>query len=189
MLKKELPYAEFWMRLAPETALLEFPLPTGFILSFYQSPSDQQDWAAIETSVLEFADVAVAEDYFAKTFAPYPAELANNMLFIKNKAGEKIATATAWWKKLPDNRIVPLFHWLAVKPEYSGQGLAKVLISQVLMILRKNYPSEEIYLHTQTWSAPAVKLYQKFGFEIMKKNLIGVENPDYQKVLKILNLE
>ncbi|MGM0240585.1 GNAT family N-acetyltransferase [Enterococcus sp. AZ103] len=187
MLDKSIPYADFWMVLPAEKTILEFPLKKDFSLKFYQK-GDEKGWCEIETSVLEFDQPETAMTYFEKTFLPYPSELNRRMLFVENAKGEKIATCTGWMKTLNDGRTVPQFHWLAVKPEYSGQGLAKTLVSQICQVLRKIYPDQAIYLHSQTWSKPAVFLYRKFGFEIMPTDLNGNQNEDYEKALKILDL-
>lgn len=188
MLDKSIPYADFWMVLPAKETILTFPLKEDFSLKFYQK-GDEKDWCEIETSVLEFDDIAAAMSYFEKTFLPYPTELSRRMLFVENAKGEKIATCTGWMKTLDNGKTVPQFHWLAVKPEYSGQGLAKTLVSQICQVLRSIYPDEPIYLHSQTWSKPAVYLYRKFGFEIMPTDLNNNRNENYEKVLEILNLK
>lgn len=186
MLDKSIPYAELWMVRPIELPVAEFSLPESFSLSFYQE-GDQLAWAEIETDVGEFDQREDALEYFKRTFSPYPQELKKRMLFITTDSGEKIGTATAWWKETADGTRYPLVHWVAVKPEYQGQGLSKPLTSKVLMLLQNLEDNTPIVLHTQTWSHVAIRLYQKLGFEISNKNLDGTLNPDYEKAMEILD--
>jgi RimJ/RimL family protein N-acetyltransferase len=170
--------------------LKDFPvteqaLPEGFHFEFYQE-GDETEWAAIETAVSEFEDEAQALDYFQKKFAPFSKELKRRMLFITDSEGRKIGTCSAWWKELPDGTRYPLVHWVAVRPGYQGKGIAKAMLRRTLKQLQKLEATTPVYLHTQTWSHVAIRLYQKLGFEITDKNLDGTPNSDYKKAMEIL---
>ncbi len=184
MLDKSLPYAEFWMTRPLNDSVPEIPLAEGFRFEFY-TPGAEADWAAIETSVGEFENREEALTYFQKTFAPYPDELAERMLFVVTEKGERIATCSAW-RKDRQGESYPVFHWLAVKPGYQGKGIAKALIAKVLTLFPDLSENSPIYLHTQTWSYPAVKLYQTFGFDFIAENMDGSVNPDYEEAKKIV---
>ena len=86
--------------------------------------------------------------------------LHDRMLFIINSAGEKVATATAYPTDEPGFGQV---HWVAVKREEQGKGLARPLIAKVLEVLA-GHGSQRAFLHTQTVTWVAVRLYQQFGF-------------------------
>lgn len=176
MLDKSLPYVEFVMERENPLPLPEMTLAEGYRLVNYQ-PGDGAAWCRIETAVGEFAEETEARTYFDKTFAPYPAELAKRMFFVETVAGEKVATCTAWWDKHTHG---PLLHWLAVVPEHQRRGLAGFLTWQVTKTLESLYPHQPLQLHTQTWSHPAIKLYQRFGYQLVPGT------PDYEKGLAIL---
>ena len=108
------------------------------------------------------------------------------MLFITTETGEKVGTATAWWKETEAGVRYPLVHWVAIKPEYQGKGLSKPLTTKVLQVLQNLETHDSIALHTQTWSHVAIRMYEKFGFEISDKNLDGTPNPDYEKAMEVL---
>ncbi|MDN6626765.1 MAG: GNAT family N-acetyltransferase, partial [Pisciglobus halotolerans] len=59
-------------------------------------------------------------------------------------------------------------------------------VSHTLRVLQELEHTSPIYLHTQTWSHAATRLYQNLGFEISTKDIDGSTNPDYQKALAIL---
>lgn len=185
MLDKTIPYAEIWMYRLKDLPVTEQALPEGFHFEFYQE-GDETEWAAIETAVSEFEDEAQALDYFQKKFAPFSKELKRRMLFISDSEGRKIGTCSAWWKELPDGTRYPLVHWVAVRPGYQGKGIAKAMLRRTLKQLQKLEATTPVYLHTQTWSHVAIRLYQKLGFEITDKNLDGSPNSDYKKAMEIL---
>ncbi len=185
MLDKTIPYAEIWMYRLKDFPVTEQALPEGFHFEFYQE-GDETEWAAIETAVSEFENEAQALDYFQKKFAPFSKELKRRMLFITDSEGRKIGTCSAWWKELPDGTRYPLVHWVAVRPGYQGKGIAKAMLSRTLKQLQKIEDTTPVYLHTQTWSHVAIRLYQKLGFEITDKNLDGSPNLDYKKAMEIL---
>ena len=186
MLDKSIPYAEIWMYRERELPVIEKTLPEGFSFELYQE-GDELEWAAIETAVAEFDDETKAIAYFNEKFAPYPNELRQRMLFVTNPSGEKVGTCSAWWKETPDDSRYPLVHWVAVKPGYQGKGLAKAMMTRTLQLLQNLETTSPIYLHTQTWSHPAIRLYQTLGFEITDKNIDGSPNPDYAKAMSILD--
>ncbi|MGQ4819862.1 GNAT family N-acetyltransferase, partial [Enterococcus faecium] len=74
-----------------------------------------------------------------------------------------LASCTAWRKKSRE-QVYPVFHWLAVKRDYQGKGLAKALTARVLQEFPTLHTDRPIYLHTQTWSHHAIALYKKMGF-------------------------
>lgn len=186
MIDKSIPYAEIWMVRTRELPINNFPLPNGFSLAFYQA-GDDLAWAEIETAVAEFAREDEALKYFNRTFARHPEELEKRMVFIETEAGEKIGTATAWWKETADGARYPLVHWVAIKPDYQGRGLSKPLMSKVLQVLQDLENHDSIVLHTQTWSHVAIQMYEKFDFKITDKNLDGTLNPDYEKAMEVLS--
>lgn len=185
MLDKTVPYAEIWMYRSKDFPVAEQHLPDGFHFEFYEE-GDEAEWAAIETAVSEFESEAGALDYFQEKFAPYSEDLKQRMLFVTDLSGEKIGTCSAWWKVVPTGERYPLVHWVAVKPGYQGKGIAKAMMSRTLELLQDLEETSPVFLHTQTWSHVAIRLYQKLGFEITDKNLDGSPNAHYKKAMDIL---
>lgn len=184
MLDKKIPYVEIWMKRSAGLPIREKKLPEEFKITTYQL-EDEKAWAEIECSVLEFEEIKDALAYFDKSFAPYPEELKKRMLFIETEDGEKVATCSAWWKEVAGKKV-PNLHWLAVKPEFQGHGLATILVSEVTKLLQKYGENQPIYLHTQTWSHAAIGLYESFGYQLVKENIDGSINPNYLQAMMIL---
>lgn len=184
MLDKSVPYIDFLMRRKKGSTIPIYDLPDGYKFVLYK-PSDEKSWAEIETSVLEFENESDALDYFNKEFKPYVAAVEKRCVFIENDTGEKIATSTAWW--CCPNKCLPRLHWVAVKPQYQGLGLGKAIVSKVTRLMLELDGDKDFFLHTQTWSHRAVKIYEKFGYVITsEKKICNDKNENYEKAIEIL---
>ena len=185
MLDKNVPYIEILMHRRKGTPIKKMPLPAGYRFVFFQK-GDEKAWAAIETSVLEFESEMDALLYFQKGFLPYLPELERRCLFVEDERGEKIATAMAWW----DYSVVkrhPWLHWVAVKPSCQGLGIGKAIVGEVLQLMEDIEGDRDFYLHTQTWSHRAIKIYRKAGFEITpEKNVGPYANDKYEEAVALL---
>lgn len=185
MIDRSVPYVDILMHRKKGTPLPNFPLPPGFAFTFYH-PGDEAAWAEIETAVLEFESEADALAYIKKEYVPFTGELERRCLFAVNAAGEKIATATAWWGYTGARRD-PWLHWVAVKPAYQGLGLGKAITARVIQLMNEIEGDRDYYLHTQTCSYKAVDIYKQCGFFITdEKNLLHYTNENYQKAIEIL---
>jgi GNAT superfamily N-acetyltransferase len=186
MLDKSIAYFDILMHRKKGAPAPSFALPDGFSFSFFK-PGDEKSWAKIETSVLEFSDELDALMYFQKEYMPLTSELEKRCLFVEDKKGAKAATSTAWWGYTGVKRD-PWLHWVAVDPKYQGLGLGKAIISKVTQLMIDIEGDRDFYLHTQTWSHKAIKIYEKMGYEITdEKNLHKYENGDYEKAMAVLN--
>jgi len=186
MLDKSVPYAKIKMVRKAGTPIPDFPLPEGFKFTFF-TDGCEEDWARIETSVDEFDSVFEALLFFKEEFIPYKEELYRRCLFIENEDGKKIATSTAWWSFVKDERRAWL-HWVSVDADYQGLGLGKAIVSKVTKLLEEIEGDVNFYLSTQTWSYKAVDIYKKCGYDLTdEKVLYGKKHKhDYKKAVKIL---
>lgn len=184
MLDKSIPYYNIIMRRKSGTSVPEVILPEGFSFVNFTA-GDEDQWAEIEASVLEFDTVEEAKDYFKAEYLPYFKEIQRRLLFIQTEKGEKVATFTIWWNYIGELRI-PSVHWVAVKPEYQGLGLGKAIVFKGIEKALSIEGDRDIYLHTQTWSYRAIGIYMKAGFEIQKTGAFDGVGNDYEKAMPIL---
>ena len=186
MLDKTVPFSNFKMIRRAGTPIPDFPLPEGFRYAFFEEGSEE-DWARIETSVDEFDSEFAALLYFKKEFIPYKDELLRRCIFIEDKDGKKVATSTAWWSFVEDERRAWL-HWVSVDPAYQGLGLGKSVSAKVTQLLEEIEGDVDFYLSTQTWSYKAINIYKQCGFiPTDEPALYGKKaKKDYKKSLKIL---
>jgi GNAT superfamily N-acetyltransferase len=185
LLDKSVPFVDVLMHRKSNQPLPLVSLPAGYSFVSFQ-PGDEKAWAQIEASVLEFDSEIHALLRFQRDYLPYLSELERRCIFIQSDAGEKVATATAWWS-YTGNRRDPWIHWVAVKPTHQGKGLGKAVVAEIIRRMIEIEGDRDIYLHTQTWSHKAIKIYQKAGFVITSQpNLYKYSNHEYERALAIL---
>ncbi|MXP78148.1 GNAT family N-acetyltransferase [Lachnospiraceae bacterium WCA-9-b2] len=163
--------------------LPRFPLPDGYRFVFFQK-GDREQWINIERSAKELTSYEQGVEVWNKFFGGKDHELTKRMVFIENKEGTKVATATAYYDiRGIDQSGDGWLHWVAVCREYQGKGLAKPLISYVLEIMQGlGYTHAKIPTQTTTWLA--CKIYLDFGFRPIPKN--AVHSHDGWRIVKTL---
>ena len=184
MLDKSVEYIDVYMRRPPNSPMLSDALPEGYRFVAFQ-PGDEKEWAEIETSVLEFDRAVDAMAHFQDYFGRYTEELWRCM-FVENAQGEKVATAMAWWG-YTDGRRDPWLHWVAVRPEYQGLGLGRAIVAHVVGMMIRIEGHRDFYLHTQTWSHKAIRIYKGMGFEVTREQVgIKQNNNRVDDAIKLL---
>jgi len=175
MLDKSVPYKSIVMRLDDNAYTgEEHAPPAGFSFKLFV-PSDARHWARIEASVKEFNSEKSAETFFNKAFMPYEDDLVKRCVFAVNPEGLPVATASAWYAESELDRQACL-HWVAVCPEYQGMGLGRAVTVKALSLLRLYEPGMPVWLHTQTWSHIAVRLYHSLGFNVSSNGQLANMN-------------
>ena len=159
------------------------PLPDGYRFAFYQ-PGDRDRWIEIEKSAREFTSYEQGLDAWERYYAGSEELLPGRMAFVENAAGEKVATATAYHDITGRDRSGSgWLHWVAVRREYQGRGLAKPLISQVLHVMRDlGYTHVKVPTQTETWLA--CKVYLDLGFRPLPRN--AVNSRDGWRIIRAL---
>lgn len=173
MLDKRLVRKKLIMRLpAAELERLPGPsLPPGHSFATY-AQGREADWARIETAVGEFQDEAAAREYFRAVFLSRPREARRRVVFALAPDGEALGTASAWFA-YKDGAEVPCLHWVAVHPRAQGRGLGRALSLRALSMFGES--GQHVYLSTQTWSHPAIRLYHELGFRICTRETISYD--------------
>lgn len=154
----------------------QYHLPKGYRFVFYQ-PGDRDIWIAIEQSAKEFETYKQGLESWNRYYGGKEDMLPKRMVFIENEAGEKVATATAYYDIYgKDQTGAGWLHWVAIRREYQGRGLSKPLIAFTLGLMQGlGYDHAMLSSQTTTWLA--CKIYLDFGFhphpESVKENRIG----------------
>ncbi|CAN5590746.1 GNAT family N-acetyltransferase [soil metagenome] len=136
-------------------------LPAGYSIRLYRD-GDRENWAKIETSAGEFSTLDRGLEAFDHDFGSDIPEVKRRMLFLEADGVGPIGTTTAWFGEFRGETI-GLVHWVALKSEYHGRGLANPLLAAALGLMSTFDTSAN--LQTQTTSWRAIGLYQKFGFQ------------------------
>lgn len=163
--------------------ILHFPLPEGYRYVFYQE-GDRDQWIDIEKSAREFTSYEQGLEAWNRYYGGREDTLTNRMVFIEDADGRKAATATAYYDvRGIDKSGDGWLHWVAVRREYQGRGLAKPLITHVLDIMRDlGYTHAKIPTQTTTWLA--CKIYLDLGFCPVPEN--AVHSRDGWRIVKTL---
>ncbi len=115
-------------------------------------------WLAADT------DGQAERGLFEREFGAKIEHIPERMFFAVDEGGEPAGTATAWFNDDWNGGRWGHVHWVAVKPEHQGRGLARALMSRVMEQLAA-LGHDRAYLVTQTVRLRAVGLYLSFGFE------------------------
>lgn len=169
-INKTLKYFELLMVLNNLENVKEYILKDEYKFVFFNGDKDIQSWIQIHIESGEFSSSENALQYFHQFYDPFINELNERCLFIEDKDRNKVATATISPSK--DFGYDCVIDWFAVSRKEQGKGLAKPLLSK-LVIQAKKLGHKNILLHTQTHTYLAAKIYLDYGFE-----------PFYQKELK-----
>ncbi len=183
MLDKSIPYRDIIMRADGVSPGFSLKLPENIQIKTYDT-GDEKEWAAIETSVGEFDCLLRAEERFAKDFLCVPSEARRRCFFALSPQGVYAGTCSAWFDKTGENET-GLLHWFAVRPEYQGMGVGTALLKRVMQFFveEDTFP---VFLHTQTWSHKAIRLYMKAGFYMLKDAAFQRNENDFEQAVSIL---
>lgn len=166
---ERIPYYELLLERKDLKGLNVPTLPNGYRFVFFKA-GDRDAWIDIEISAKELSDHQQGVAVWEKYYGGKESELSNRMVFIENEAGEKVATATAFYDVTGrDQSGAGWLHWVAVRRDHQGKGLSKPLIGYVLSLMPfLGYSHAKIPTQTTTWVA--CKLYLDFGFRPIPKN-------------------
>jgi len=183
MLDKSIEYRSIIMEMNGEK-VLSTPaavLPEGFSFRLHNgSEEDILHWCRIETAVDEFDAQGEAREYFMEEFYPHMNEVQKRCVFIVNKDGLPIATASGWFSNDENGDVINRLHWVAVCPEYQGLGLGKAVTTKAVNICAKLAPGKKMWLSTQTHSHRAVVMYHKLEFNMQSSH------KDYARAMEVL---
>lgn len=182
MLDKSVPYHSVIMKRPPGLAIPTPLLVPGFTLVRYDR--NATDWAKIESSVGEFDTEIDAAAHVHQYYLPFESELPDRVILVKAPSGDLVGTITAWWEDATPP--TPLVHWLGVMPEFQHRGLGQALAAECLRVLHDLYGDRTVWLHTQTWSHAAIKIYLRLGFVIALSETFGRHQNQASGALPIL---
>ena len=154
-------YYDLVMTLDNLNNINEYPLHEGFYFKFWNDCKEIKDWIDIHISTGEFNQYKEATDTFKNFYGDSLPKLNRRLIFICDKTGNKVATATLSPHIEGDYKVV--IDWFAIKKEFQGKKLSKPLLYKVVQIA-KELGYDKILLHTQTNSWLAAKIYIDFGF-------------------------
>ena len=135
-------------------------LPLGYRIRSY-APGDEHEWVRIESAADQFNAISV--ELFRTEFGDNPARLAERQLYLLDGPGTIIGTATAWFDNAHRGQPYGRIHWVAIHPDFQGQGLSKPLLTSACRRLYE-LGHGKAYLVTSSARINAINLYAQFGF-------------------------
>ena len=139
-----------------------YDLPSGYKIAFYRD-GDEKNWINIHLDADKYNKMNI--DVFRDSFGCNTKIQKQRQLYLyyNNKT---IGTSSAWFDNDYKNGKYGRVHWVAIKEEYQGKGLAKPLLYFTCRtLLGLGY--QKAFLTTDTRRPYAIKLYEKFGFKIV----------------------
>ena len=137
-----------------------YDLPHEYMFRWYRE-GDEEHWVDIHQKT--DSHNTINRGLFVREFKADTNELCKRQCYLSTDEGGYIGTATAWFDEdfhgLPYGRL----HWVAIVPEFQGQGLSKPLLSIVCNRM-KELGHVRTRLVTSTARIPAVNLYLSFGY-------------------------
>jgi GNAT superfamily N-acetyltransferase len=186
MLDKSIPYKRIIMKL--DKSKNDFNdnivLPEGYFFRMYE-PGYEEYWAETEAEVLEYKSKKEALAYFKKELLPYQKQLKRRMVFIFNEEGVAVANACAWYINYKGRHQAQV-HYVGVRPKYQGLGLGRAIFTKILTLFSQYEKGQDIYLHTQTWSHVAIRMYLKMGFVLIKDDSLGYHDKNFEEAVAVL---
>jgi len=164
-----LKYYHIVMEMDDSVPVETYDLPEGYSFVTYED-GDREDWISIEWSAKEFTCYADGINAWNRYYAKYEHLLPGRMFFVVAPNGEKVATATAFFDPNSPDDGKAWLHWVAVRRDYQGKGLARPIISKALSRLRE-LGHGKLFVSTQTTTWLACKLYMDFGFRPEAENV------------------
>lgn len=118
---------------------------------------------------------------FAKQWDYDKFKTALNDLFLVFEEKEILGFLSACYVQLANQAIIMK---IAVHPDHRGKGIATKLIESTLDKLGK-MKCTEVELHVEIVKTGAIKLYEKFGFKVMKVLYADYEENEAYYMMKL----
>ena len=106
---------------------------------------------------------AQAESLFDSEFMNRAEALSQRMLFVRDAAGTPVASAALWFGS-PFGAEIDRIHWVATDEAHQRRGLCGAMLCELLKRHEALGAPGGVYLISQTFSYPAIRIYQRFGF-------------------------
>ncbi|OGV50760.1 MAG: hypothetical protein A2X49_12135 [Lentisphaerae bacterium GWF2_52_8] len=140
-------------------ALPGFSFPGGFSAR-HMKPKDVAEWISIWRELEPPGKIS--DELFEKQFGTDWGEIEKRCFLILSPDGSSAGTISAWFDNSFKGGEWGRIHWVALRKDFQGKGLAKPMLSMAMEKLASMH--KRCYLVTQTYRIPAISLYLKFGF-------------------------
>ena len=163
MIDRTVPYFPVWMLREDGAPIPARSLPGGYTFDFYRPETGKDDWVTVQLSSRQLETRAQAESLFDSEFMNRAEALSQRMLFVRDAAGTPVASAALWFGS-PFGAEIDRIHWVATDEAHQRRGLCGAMLYELLKRHEALGAPGGVYLISQTFSYPAIRIYQRFGF-------------------------
>src|SRR5262245_24601202 len=104
----------------------EYSFPSGFSLRAHQ-PGDAEQWTQIHLQADRLNQIT--PQLFVQQFGSDDTLLAGRQFYVVDSSRTPVGTGTAWFNDSFEGGRWGRIHWVAIRPDYQGLGLAKPLMT------------------------------------------------------------
>lgn len=169
-------YTQLKMHLYDLENLQEINLPPDYEIRTFKK-GDEKIWCRI---VNETVGGNLKKDDFIKRFSSKKQFDPEGLFFLYYKT-KPCGTVLAW----KEDKNLGVLHYLGILPEHTGKNLGYMLSLYALKYFRKK-EIKEIFLTTDDFRLPAIKIYLKLGFKPVILDEFHLRR--WNKILSILKI-
>lgn len=177
MIDRTVPYFPVWMLREDGAPVPARSLPDGYTFDFYRPETGKGDWVTVQLSSRQLETRTQAESLFDSEFMHRAEALSQRMLFVRNAAGTPVASAALWFGS-PFGTEIDRIHWVATDEAHQRRGLCGAMLCELLRRHEALGAPGGVYLISQTFSYPAIRIYQRFGFRRLLTRCPAEYHPD-----------
>jgi len=145
--------------LRDNTMVEEFNFPEGFFMRSYNK-GDELGWCRCMING-DLGVEEIKEEVFEEKMLKDKSVNPNNIFFLISSENEIAGTVTYQYT---DDKAIGFIHMVGIDPRYRGRKLA---LPMHLYVIKKMLEDsvEQIFLTTDDWRLPAIKVYLNAGFK------------------------
>lgn len=140
-------------------AIPEAPLPAGFRMRA-MTASEGPIWEEIWSDAEPF--IKIEPGLFLKSFGDDRPAIPQRCFLLISPQGSPVGTISAWYSKNFKGDDWGRIHWVAIKKEAQGHGLARAMMTFAMHEMSRWHP--RAMLDTSTGRVGAIKIYLDYGF-------------------------
>lgn len=139
--------------------LPEYSFPDGFGIRT-MNRGEAGLWEDVQRDAEPF--FKITHGLFDSAFGDDPDAIERRCLLITGRDGCAVGTISAWYSRDFKGGDWGRIHWVAIRRQFQGRGLAKAALSHAMNLLAQWH--DRAWLDTSTGRVGAIKLYLDFGF-------------------------
>ncbi len=164
----EYSWSKVWMQLEKRINIPPPILPDGFILRPLAGESEVEAYVELHQQVFETKNMTL--EWRLRTLHQ-PEYIPDLDMVIIAPDGKMVAFCIGWLSPSPGGGYIGQIEPLGSHPAYRKNNLGKAVLKETLYRLQEN-GARSVFIETDSYRCPALRLYQGVGFEVTRRVLI-----------------